>query len=165
MATLYELTADYTMLLEMAEDPEVDLDVLADTMEGISGEIEEKADGYARVIRELDAKAAAVKAEVERLTARRQSLENAARRIKDTLQMAMIAIGKTKFKTDLFSFGIQKNPASVVMDEQYIENIPEEYLIKQEPKLDRAKIKEDLKAGKDLEGIAHLEQGESLRIR
>lgn len=165
MATLYELTDDYMMLLEMAEDPEVDLDVLADTMEGISGEIEEKADGYARVIRELDAKAAAVKAEVERLTARRQSLENAARRIKDTLQMAMIATGKTKFKTDLFSFGIQKNPASVVMDEQYIENIPEEYLIQQEPKLDRAKIKEDLKAGKDLEGIAHLEQGESLRIR
>ena len=51
------------------------------------------------------------------------------------------------------------------MDEQYIENIPEIYLIEQEPKLDRAKIKEDLKNGIVLEGIAHLEQTESLRIR
>ena len=76
----------------------------------------------------------------------------------------MKAVGKKKIETDLFTFRIQRNPASVVMDEAYLENIPKEYLIPQEPKLDRAKIREDLKAGKELE-FAHLVQTESLRIK
>lgn len=163
--TLYELTTEYMELLAMLEDPDVDEDLIADTLEGIDGELEVKADGYARVMRQMDADAKAIKAEEERLANRRKSLENRAANLKSRLQQMMEITGKVKFKTELFSFGIQKNPAAVVIDEQYIENIPEEYLIRQDPKIDRAKLKEDLKAGKDLEGIAHLEQTESLRIR
>ena len=163
--TLYELTTEYMELLAMLEDPDVDEDLIADTLEGIDGELEVKADGYARVMRQMDADAKAIKAEEERLANRRKSLENRAANLKGRLQQMMEITGKVKFKTELFSFGIQKNPAAVVIDEQYIENIPEEYLIQQEPKIDRAKLKEDLKAGKDLDGIAHLEQTESLRIR
>lgn len=163
--TLYELTTEYMELLAMLEDPDVDEDLIADTLEGIDGELEVKADGYARVMRQMDADAKAIKAEEERLANRRKSLENRAANLKGRLQQMMEITGKVKFKTELFSFGIQKNPAAVVIDEQYIENIPEEYLIRQDPKIDRAKLKEDLKAGKDLDGIAHLEQTESLRIR
>ncbi len=163
--TLYELTTEYMELLAMLEDPDVDEDLIADTLEGIDGELEVKADGYARVMRQMDADAKAIKAEEERLANRRKSLENRAANLKSRLQQMMEITSKVKFKTELFSFGIQKNPAAVVIDEQYIENIPEEYLIRQDPKIDRAKLKEDLKAGKDLDGIAHLEQTESLRIR
>ena len=77
----------------------------------------------------------------------------------------MEVTGEKKIKGDLFTVAIQNNPSSVVMDEQYLENIPEKYLIPQEPKLDRKKIAEDIKAGEDLNGIAHLEQTESLRIK
>lgn len=163
--TIYELSEEYEMLLELAEDPEVDPETLSDTLEALGGEIEDKADGYAKVMKQLGADAAALKYEEKRMSARRTVCENNIKRMKAALQAAMEATGKTKFKTDLFSFSVQKNPAAVVMDEQYIENIPEEYLIPQEPKIDKAKIKEDLKAGKDLDGIAHLEQGESLRIK
>ena len=163
--TLYELTSEYLDLLAMLEDPDVDEDLINDTLEGIDGELEAKADGYARVMRQMDADAKAIKAEEERLANRRKSLENRSAALKGRLQQMMEITGKVKFKTELFSFGIQKNPAAVVMDEQYIENIPECYLIIQEPKIDKQKIKEDLKAGLDLEGIAHLEQSESLRIR
>lgn len=163
--TLYDLTSEYMDLLAMLEDPDMDEEVLADTLEAIGGELEIKADGYARVMRQMDADAKAIKAEEERLYNRRKSLENRSAWLKQRLQSVMEVTGMRKFKTELFSFGIQKNPASVVIDEQYIENIPKEYLIAQEPKIDRQKLKEDLKAGKDLEGIAHLEQTESLRIR
>lgn len=163
--TLYQLQEDYRALLELAEDPDVDPEVLADTMEGIEGAIEDKAEGYAMVMKELEASELAIKNEVDRLNARRLSISNNIRCMKLSLQQAMELTGKTKFKTQLFSFGIQKNPPSVVMDEQYLENIPAQYLIPQDPKIDKQKIKEDLKAGVDLEGIAHLEQGESLRIR
>ena len=163
--TLYELSSEYMQLLEMMEDPDVDEEVLADTIEGLSGELELKADNCARMMRQMDADAKAIKAEEERLYTRRKSLENRSAWLKQRLQDVMELTGKTKFKTELFSFGIQRNPAAVVIDEQYIENIPEEYLIQQDPKIDRQKIKDDLKAGKDLNGIAHLEQTESLRIR
>ena len=162
MSTLYELTAEYQVLLEMAEDPETDPQALADTMEAIGGEIEDKADGYAKVMQELAAEATKVTAEVDRLTARKKALTDNQKRMKETLQSAMVATGKKKFKTTLFSFGIQKNPASVVLD---TDKIPEQYLIQQEPKVDKAGIKKDLQAGVKLDGIAHLEQTESLRIR
>lgn len=164
MATIYELTDEYVDLLNMLEDPELDPEVLADTMEGLSGEIEAKADGYAKVIAELNAEIAGLKAEIERMTNRKTTMENNVKYLKSTLQFAMETTGKTKFKTELFSFGIQKNPASVVIDEPYLENIPDKYLIPQDPKIDKVKIKEDLKAGIDI-GIAHLEQSQSLRIR
>ena len=163
--TLYQLTSEYMDLLAMLEDPEIDEEVIADTLEGLTGEIEVKADGYARVIRQMDADAKAIKTEEDRLYNRRKSLENRITYLKNRLQYAMELTGSTKIKTELFNIGIQKNAASVVMDEQYIENIPSEYLIQQDPKIDKQKIKDDIKAGKDLTGIAHLEQTESLRIR
>ena len=89
-------------------------------------------------------------------------MENNLRRMKENLEDAMLVTGKTKFKTDLFSFAIQKNPKSVMIDD--ISRIPKEYLIEQEPKVDKAKLKADLTAGITLEG-AHLEQSESLRIK
>ena len=163
--TLYDLTAEYQALLQMAEDPDTDPEVLADTMEALEGEIEDKADGYAIVLKELEASEQKIKTEVDRLNTRRLSIANNMRLMKLRLQESMLATGKTKFKTDLFSFGIQKNPPAVVIDEQYIENIPKKYLVQQDPVIDKKKIKEDLKAGVDLEGIAHLAQTESLRIR
>ena len=163
--TLYELSDDYMNLLTMAEDPDIDPEAFADTLAGIEGAIEDKADGYAKVIRTLEGDAVACDAEAKRLRNKKQIIENNIKRMKQALQYAMEATGKTKFKTALFSFGIQKNPAAVVMDEGYIENIPERFLIPQDPVIDKKAIKEALKAGEDLEGIAHLEQGASLRIR
>ena len=163
--TIFELTNEYKYLLDIAEDPDVDPEILADTMDALEGEIEDKADGYGRVIRQMEADAAALKVEEQRLTTRRKTVEANIERMKKAFQNAMTAVGKPKIDTELFKFRIQKNPASVIIDEQYIENIPVEYLIEQEPKLDKAKIKEDLKAGKNLDGIAHLEQTETLRIK
>ena len=163
--TLYELTNDYAELLLMAEDPDTDPQAFADTLEGIEGAIEDKADNYARVIRNLEADAAACDAEAKRLRNKKQTIENNIKRMKSALQYAMQVTGKVKFKTALFSFNIQKNPAAVVVDEQYIENIPERFLVRKDPEINRKAIKDAINAGEDLEGLAHLEQTESLRIK
>ena len=113
MATLYELTDDYLTLLEMAEDPDIDEQALKDTMEGIEGALEIKAEGYAKIIRMLEGDAEACDAESKRLRNKKQTIENNIKRMKGALQMAMEATGKRKFKTPLFSFNIQKNPAAV----------------------------------------------------
>lgn len=162
---LYEITEQYLQLLEVASDPDVDPQVIADTMEAVEGDFEDKADGYAKVIAQLSADSDALKKEIDRLQARKKALDGSVKRIKENLQAAMIACDKKKFKTMLFSFGIQKNPASVVMDTTDVFKIPAEFLVMRDPEIDKAAIKEALKDGRELEGIAHLEQGESLRIR
>lgn len=165
MSTLYELTSMYQALLDVASDPDIDEQAFRDTLEGLDGEIEIKADGYAKVMKTLSADVEALDGEIERMTGRKKTLENRIDSMKRSLKEAMIATGKKKFKTALFSFAVQKNKASVVMDEAYIENIPDRFLIQQEPKINRTAIKEAIEAGEDLEGLAHLEQSESLRIR
>ena len=166
MSTLYELTGQMQALLALMEDPDVDPQIIEDSLEAVSGEIEVKADGYARVMAELEARKAAVKAEKDRLAALESSLGKNIDRMKESLKMSMIATGKTKFKTDLFSFSIQKNPPKVVIDDQDL--IPAYFFIPQPSKIDTAAIKDLLKKGdkkKELDGAAHLEQGESLRIK
>lgn len=165
MSTLYELTSEYLQLLEWCEDPDIDPEVVEDTLEGLTGEIEMKADSYAKVIAQLKADSTALKAEIDRLTDRKRKAEDSADRIKKRLETAMILLDKRSFKTDLFSFAIQKNPPAVVIDTDKVFDIPEEYLIYLDPKVDRVKLKADLRAGKELSGVAHLEQTESLRIK
>ena len=165
MANIYELTQDYLRLLEMAEDPELDPEMIADTFEGIESELEIKAENYAKVMKNLEGDIAALKAEEERLAKKRKAIENNIKRMKAALQEAMELTGKTKFKTDLFSFGIQKNAPSVVIDAADIRDIPEDYLKFKEPEVDKTAIKNAINAGVDFEGLAHLEVSQSLRIR
>ena len=160
--TLYELTTEYQQLLMMAEDPELDPQVISDTLEGLSGDIEVKAEGYAKVIKQLEADTTSLKAEIDRLTARKKTIENNIDHMKENLKQAMILCDKPKFKTALFSFTVQKNPERVVLDSELV---PDKYLVQQDPKINKTLLKEDLKSGIDLTGIAHLEQDDSLRIR
>lgn len=161
--TLYELTGAYLDVQKAVYDPDFDQESAEAALADITDALEEKADNYARIIKQLDADADAIAEEIRRLSARKAMLDNRADWLKGHLQMAMTATGKTKFKTAFFSFGIQKNPVSVVLDVDLL-HIPDTYLIQQPPKVDKKAIGAAIKAGEDVR-FAHLEQGESLRIR
>lgn len=165
MSTLYQITDEYMQLLQMAEDPDIDEEILKDTMEGIEGELEDKAQNYAIIIQELQSEAYKVKAEIDRLQLRKKSLENNIQRMKDSLEKAMRATDKLKFKTELYSFSIRKNPPSVVLADNFdINEVDAEYIKFADPELDKTKVKEALKAGTEL-GWARLESKESLSIK
>ena len=161
--TLYEITGDYLRLLEMMEDQDtvMDTQVLADILDAIEGEFEIKSDGYARVIRELEADAQKYETEIRRMQGRMEVIKNRTKMIKNHLFDSMKATGKLKFKTDLFSFSIQKNgglqPLEIVSDME----IPDEYCRK-EP--DNTKIRDALKDGKELPFAVLKERGEHLSI-
>ncbi|MCI8659704.1 MAG: hypothetical protein HFG54_05600, partial [Lachnospiraceae bacterium] len=59
--SLYELTESYQILMDMVYDPEVDEQTVQDTMEGLWGEIEDKADGYAKILTGMKADMEALK--------------------------------------------------------------------------------------------------------
>lgn len=163
--SLYELTEQYQAVLEMMYDDEVDEQTVMDTLEAIGGEIEDKADSYAIIMRTLQGDIDALKKEEERLNARRKSLEGRIQRMKSNLQANLEFIGKTKFKTALFSFSVATNgglqPLTITDN---LGDIPGKYLIPQPPVPDKDAIRK-LLADKEVEW-AHLEpRGKSLRIR
>lgn len=161
--TIYEIAESYMSLIEAGLDDGYDQEIIEEMKKDIEEDLESKADDYMKVDKELEATESALDAEIKRLTARKKTISENRKHIKETLQMVMEATGKTKFKTELFSFNIQNNPPSVVMD-MGIEELPLEYLVPQDPTINKKLIMEQLKAGQELE-FAHLEQGRSLRVR
>lgn len=163
--TLYELTEEMMALLEMAEDPDIDEQTLADTMEGVSGEFEDKAEAYAMILKELEADEIKLKAEIDRLSAMKKSIVNNADRIKRTLESSMILADKKKFKTDKFSFNIQKNPASVrIFEGVTLSDVPTKFLTFRSPEINKKAVKDAINSGEEVD-FAELIQTEGLRIR
>ena len=162
MATLYELTDQMLTLLELMADPDVDEQVIKDTMEAIELELEDKAEGYAKVDRNLKTLEDGLDAEIKRLERKKTTIRNNRERIKRRLEEAMKATGKLNFKTPLFSFSIQKNSPSVkILDEA---KVPDEFLVKHEPTVDKKGLIAYIKEHGNVD-YAELTQTESLRIR
>lgn len=164
MANLYELTADIQLLWNLMDQGELDDDMIMDAMQNSQEELAIKLEGYCKWIRNMEADVAALKEEEKRLAARRKTLEHTIERAKSSMHYAMNEAGEKKIKGNLFTISVQNNPPKVVMDKD-IDDIPERYIKYLDPEIDKAKIKEDIQKGIDVEGIAHLEQTESLRIR
>lgn len=162
---LYELTEQYEILQDMMYDPDVDEQIVRDTMEALWGEIEDKADGYAKIILGMKDDMEALQTEERRLQARRQSLDARQKWLKENLMANMEAIGKTKIKTALFTVSIQKNGGKepLVIDGN-IDDIPGKFLIPQPPVVNNDAVRE-LLAEKQVDW-AHLEpRGVHLGIR
>jgi len=160
--TLYEMKSEYMEILSMLEDPDADEEIIRDTLESLQGDIEDKAEGYGMIIAQLNAEAEMLMVESVRLSKRAKTALNNADRLKKRLQAALTEMQLKKLKTNHFNFTVRKNAASVVLIADI--EIPDEYLVAQDPKVDKAKIKADLQAGKDLP-FAKLEATESLIMR
>ncbi|WP_314046553.1 siphovirus Gp157 family protein [uncultured Granulicatella sp.] len=155
---LYELSVAFQEVQNMELDPEV----MKDTLDSIEDAIENKAENIAKLVRNLESDVSAYKEEEDRLKTKRQAMENKVKWLKTYLEDNMKLTGKTKFKSGMFNFSIQKNPVSVNITDENI--LPEDYLIPQPPKVDKTSLKEALKSGIEVPG-AELKQTEGLRIR
>ena len=109
MSNIYELTRNYDEVLNMLYQDDVDEQMVLDTLESIEGDIEDKADNYAKIMKELETKAKARKEEAQRLSESAKVFENRVKALKSNLFNAMKETGKTRFATNLFSFSIAKN--------------------------------------------------------
>ena len=94
MSKLYELTGAFLEVLSMLEDEECDEQCIMDTLESIEYEIEDKADGYAKMIKSLESDIAGMSKEIERLDSRKTTYNNRIKWLKQNLEMCMRATGK-----------------------------------------------------------------------
>ena len=130
-----------------------------DELDQITLERDEKVENIALWVKDLLAEADAIKAEEQALAKRRKQAENKAERLKDYL---MGNLAGEKFKTPKVAISYRTSEAVEILDENLI---PEEFLaIKTEYKPDKKAIKDELKAGGEVEG-AELVKRTSLQIK
>ena len=170
MANIYTLTEDMIRLQELMEEGNLDEIALKDALDVTKEELSIKLEGYCKFIKNCESDVAGLKAEEKRLADKRQTIENTIERCKEAMKMAVLTAcpEDRKMIAGTFTVGVQKNAPKVVIDDPYIDNIPERYLVTQEPTINKKLMLEDFKNDgivPDLEGIAHIEQGESVRIR
>lgn len=163
--SLYELSNHYLKAFEALTDPDADLpaEVINDTLEGLSGELEDKAINVAKFLRNIETAAEAIKAAEADMAKRRKTLENRVSWLKGYLKTSMEKTGISKIDCPYFKLSIQSNPAAVVILDE--DAVPEQFKEKVVAwKIDKNAIKEALKGGETVQGAA-LANGSRLVIR
>ena len=116
--TLYELMTDYKNFLRAVENDDVPYDAIEDTLEAIESSIEDKIDNIACVIKTLDAEETAIKAEIDRLEARRTAKAKTKEKVKTYLADMLLAMDKTEFESPRNKISFRKTPGKVVFDDE-----------------------------------------------
>ena len=106
MGSLREITGDMLKLMIMLEE-EPDSEVLKDTLEGIGGELDSKAENYVYVIKEYEIQIEAIKKEKARLDARMKTMENSMNRLKDAIKGAMEVTGTKKCGGNIYTITLK----------------------------------------------------------
>ena len=170
MASIYTLTEEFNTILALMEEGAVSEEVLQEVLENTQEELSIKLEGYCKFIKNCQSDMDGLDAEIKRLTNRKQVLKNTVDNAKSAMKAAVIASGGKPITCGTFKVSLAKNPPKLIVDDPYLENIPACYLIPKDPELNKDAIKEALTNGsdeakKELEGIAHLEQGTRINIR
>lgn len=159
MPTLYEMTVQATELYEMLQAEEIDEQTFNDTLEAIGAG--DKVESYCKLIKQLQYDVEMYKGEIDRLTARKKTTENAVDRMKNALLAFLQLSGQDKVKAGTFAVSTATTQAVNITDEKAIPCI---YLVAQPPKIDKNGIKTALKAGEEING-AELINNVGVRIR
>jgi|ERR1035437_7622670 hypothetical protein len=155
MSSLYTLTGERLALQNMLEANGYDELTIIDTLQGESAEIEAKIQDYGFLIRNRNAFADSIDAEIVKLTERAMTERARVKAIEDNLLRSMIACGFKKIEAPNFTISVKENPVKVdVLDES---QIPPEFMRTPQPKPlvaapDKKSIKEAIEAGKEVAG-------------
>ena len=187
MTQLYKLTGQMAELAAMCEtDDESLIQAIQDTMAGIQGEFEDKADNIVMLRRNLEGDIGAIDAEMARLAELKRIKSNSVTEITEYLRRNMDAANIKSIKRPLFTISLVSGKEKVIVDnEQALPDemttvatkiVPDKNAIAAKLKADRehnVAVKKRMDAGEDCEhelipepAWAHLERGEStIRIK
>ena len=155
---LYELATDFLTFMEAIENEEVPEEAIADTLESITLDIEDKADNIACLLKNLEADITAIKAEETRLAERRRAKEKSYDRIKEYLAENLQRVGIDKMETVRNKITFRKSESVEIGDEiafiEWAENKRDDLLTYSAPKVNRIALKRVLKGGEEIPGTS-----------
>lgn len=147
--TLFEMSAAARELQVLLESGDIDEQTVLDTMESIGAS--EKLESYVYVQKNLEAEIDAFKAEIERMTERKKSLEAQVERLKNAQIAFMQASGQKSANAGTFKLTMRENKSVEITDEAAI---PAEYItvIPASTRPDKKAMLAALKNGAQIEG-------------
>ncbi|MGK6325729.1 siphovirus Gp157 family protein [Erwinia sp. DT-104] len=147
MTKLYEVANDYARLMDSDMEPEM----IADTLEGIEGELADKISQLLAICKNLSADSEALKKESASLAARAKTADNQIASIKEYIAKSLELAGKKKVTAGLHQVSVRAPSKSVDITDAGA--LPAE-LVEYETtiKPDKLAIKHLLDAGKDVPG-------------
>jgi hypothetical protein len=162
---LFELTQQYRELELLADSDEIPPEVIADTLEGLKGEFEDKAVAVAKFVLGMEAEAEAIEEASKAMKLRADRIAKRAENVKMYLLLQMQIVQATRISTHELTISRKNNPKAV----QYAResDVPEIYWVQPDPppkKIDKRKLKDALEMGAKIEGV-YLESGERVEIK
>lgn len=161
--TMMELTEDAVEMQKAIEEDKENADLYIDSIEANNLMIDEKADSYAAVAKNIEAEVKEMADFVKKVSDRKMSLARKLDRLKDRLMYCMLLMGKNKIG-DKAEVKITGNGGKRKVTIYNIELLPDKFKkITIEP--DNDKIREALEKGEEVPGCVLEERGQHLSIK
>lgn len=159
MTTLADLAEMLNKLVEEVEY--IDAQTYNDTLEGVEGAFEMKAEKVVYAIRGIERRAELMREQLDRFRGRIVIVEQNATYLRTYLQNGLQSTGKKRLETPAFSIALRKSTAVIITNE---EDVPSQLMrTKTTTDPDKGAIGKQLKAGELVPG-AELEHRTSLTI-
>ncbi len=159
---LYQLTSQHEELRALTEGGELSEQDVADTIEALSGEFEDKAVSTAIIIKEMTAEADAIAEAIKGMERRKKALKLRAEWLKDYLSRNMAELKIMSIKSPIMPIKVVKNQPSVDITNE--ESIPSTYIhYDSVKKIDKKAIGDALKGGNIVSGCL-LKQSTRLKL-
>lgn len=160
MSKLYEIANEYAELV----NSDMDAEMIADTLDGIKGEFEDKAENLLAIIKNELALSEMLKAEAKNLTERARACANRAEGIKSYMAESLQTMELKKLNAGVHTISLRKGVQSVQIDD--LEKLPPEFVeYVTDIKPDKNLIKERLKLGDSIDGATLVTGKSSLIIK
>ena len=163
MRALYDIDQEILDCVDLETGEILD----SEKLDALQMEREAKLEGVALWVKDLNAEAAAVKEEADKLTARKRALDNKIAALKMWLLMALDG---QKLKTPRCNVYQTHSQKVVIDDEKALIDMfmtspfGEKFLRIKEPEIDKVALKDSMKQGYEYE-FAHLEETEGVVIK
>lgn len=159
--TLYRITSEQLRINELLEESGGEL--TAEIEEALMLNEENfiaKSEGYIEAIAYFKARQEAAKVRIEEMQRIKKTAENAEKRLKERMQLAMEIMGRDKVEVGLHKLSLRNTQVVNIICESAV---PNEF-VKVETSIDKAKLRERLKTGEIIPG-AELRYNQSIQIR
>ncbi|MFP2231391.1 siphovirus Gp157 family protein [Enterobacter ludwigii] len=149
MSKLYEIANSYAMLM----DADFDADEIADTLEGMEGELTDKIEQLLAICKNESGYAERLKEEAKALNDRASVINNKVDNIMAYIATSMEMMGKKKIRAGLHQVTVRAPVESVEITDEC--SLPSEYVeYVTTVKADKLAIKHQLKAGNAIPGAS-----------
>ncbi len=161
---LYEITNDTRELQAMADSGELSAEDIADTLDGLDIQFDQKVKAALSVRQSMLAEVSGIEAEIERLNKLKMAPRNSAERITEYIKSNMIALEKDSCDLGIFKVSLRK--ATVQLGDVDEEEVPRHYFtrIPASRKLDRKLLLIAAKS-KKVKGVTLGESSRALIIK